>query len=342
MFRYPKNSGAGRKAGQLLAGGYFGVLWSIKGDLEFLANVIDIPRWSLKSGPCCLCRCNGDGELTWADFTPNAPWIATCWTPSSWQGWANKSKNLLFTLPGVTILSVCLDYMHVKYLGLDQYIFGSTLSMLVHFVMTGSPLDNLQRCWTFIQGYYKHHHTEIKYRYLNRLSMFVRKKKGPKLRGKACEVKSFGSVLLALWQKYMKSSIQIHQQIAMMLKLNCRMESLINEHKDEVTFPDASADDFRDSAFAMCALQQTIANHFAEDGNNLFSTTSKNHMLLHIAMMARHINPRLTWCFTGEDMMHKCQVLIKACVHGVQGPQACVKAGEHYRLGLHLLLNKTI
>ena len=177
LFRYPKNSGAGRKAGQLLAGGSFGVLWSIKGDLEFLANVIDIPRWSLKSGPCCLCRCNGDGELTWADFIPNAPWIATCWTPSSWQGWANKSKNLLFTLPGVTILSVCLDYMHVKYLGLDQYIFGSTLSMLVHFVMTGSPLDNLQRCWTFIQGCYKNHHTEVKYRYLNRLSMFVRKKR---------------------------------------------------------------------------------------------------------------------------------------------------------------------
>lgn len=324
----------------MLAGGYFGVLWSIKGDLEFLANVIDIPRWSLKSGPCCLCRCTGSGDHSWADFTPTANWTKTVWTPSSWQAWANRSRCLLFTLPGVSILTVCLDYMHVKYLGLDQYMFGATLSLLCFFVMSASPLENLQSCWAFIQSYYKDHEVDVKYRHLNRLTMFVRKKQGPKLRGKACEIKSFGPVLLALWQRYMNHSIKVHQQISMMLKLNCRMESLISEHKSSVSFPALAAQEFQDSAFAMCALQQVISNHFEDEGHTMFATTSKNHMLLHIAMMSKDINPRLTWCFTGEDMMHKCQRLLQACVNGLKNPQATVKAATHYRLGMHLLCQK--
>jgi hypothetical protein len=169
--------------------------------------------------------------------------------------------------------------------------------------------------------------------------MFVRKKKCPKLRGKACEIKYFGNVLMALWTRYMNPSINLHNKISLMLKLNCRLESLITEHKNELSFPDAAAKEFQDTAFAMCALQQVCANHFAEDGHNLFATTSKNHMLLHIAMMSKNINPRLCWCFTGEDMMHKCQVLLQACVKGTQNPQATVKAAVHYRLGLHMLLD---
>ena len=328
------------KAGQLLAGGYFGVLWAIQGDLEFLANVIDIPRWSLKSGPCCLCRCTGGGPLSWANFTPKANWLKTLWTTTSWKAWPGKSKNLLFSLPGVAIMSIALDYMHVKYLGLDQYMFGSVLSLLCHFVLQGSPVENLHRVWTFIQSYYQSHSVEVRYRYLNKLTMFVRKKKCPKLRGKACEIKYFGDVLLALWKKYMNGAIKVHQQVLLMLRLNCKLESLISEHKHEVTFPGPAAKEFQEAAFHMCSLQQVVANHFEEDGHSLFATTSKNHMLLHIAMLSKDINPRICWCFTGEDMMHKCQVLLQACVRGNRNPQATVKAATHYRLGLHFLLDK--
>lgn len=323
-----------------MAGGYYAVLWAIQGDLEFLASVIDIPRWSLKAGPCSLCRCTGDGDLSWCDFTPTANWLGTVWTPEAWKKWANRSKNLLFTLPGVTAMSIALDYMHVKYLGLDQYLFGSVLSLLCFFVLHGEPSQNLQTCWGFIQQYYKDHKVEIRYRYLNKLTMFMRKKKCPKLRGKACEIKYFGTVLLALWTRFMNPSISLHKKVLLMLKLNCRMEALINEHKATVSFPEEAAKEFQDAAFAMCALQQVCSKHFEEEGHTLFATTSKNHMLQHIAVLSKHINPRLCWCFTGEDMMHKCQTLLQTCIKGVKNPQATVKAASHYRVGLHSLFQK--
>ena len=206
--------------------------------------------------------------------------------------------------------------------------------------MRGSPEENLQFCWHFIQSFYQQHKVEVRYRYLNKLTMFVRKKKSPKLRGKASEIKYFGIVLQALWSKFMNKSISLHEKILLMLNLNCKLEALINEHKTEVKFPGPAAKEFQDAAFAMSALQQVCANHFKADDIDLFTTTSKNHMLCHIAMMSQHINPRICWCFTGEDMMHKTQVLLKACVRGLKSPQATVKAVDHYRLGLHSLLNK--
>ncbi len=65
--------------------------------------------------------------------------------------------NPLSTLPGVIALTVALDYMHSKYLGMDQHMFGSTLYVLCYMVMTGTPEENVARCWAFVQRYYKEH-----------------------------------------------------------------------------------------------------------------------------------------------------------------------------------------
>jgi len=232
--------------------------------------------------------------------------------------------------------------MHCKYLGLDQYQFGSILYLLCHFVLGDTPESNLKLCWNFIQLYYKRHKVEVRYRYLNKLTMFTRKNKTPKLKGKAAEIKYFGQVLLALWTRFMKSTIAIHKQIQLMLKMNVRMEALIIEHKHSVKFPAAAAMEFKECAFAMSMLQQSCAEHFSdnEDCPPLFATTSKNHMVQHIAILAEFINPRLLWCFTGEDMMRKTQKLIGSCCKGLKAPDASVKAVRHYRLGLHILLSE--
>ena len=88
-----------------------------------------------------------------------------------------------FPLPWV----IALDWMHMKYLGHDQLVYGSIFYLLTKFAMGGgSPLANLQILWGDIQSYYNSHQVPCRFRYLNKMSMFQRKEgQYPKLRGKA-------------------------------------------------------------------------------------------------------------------------------------------------------------
>ena len=90
----------------------------------------------------------------------------------------------------------------------------------------------------------------------------------------------------------------------------------------------------------MAQLQTAIAAHFMEQGQQLYDITSKTHMVLHCAMLSKHISPRVSWCFSGEDNMKVTQTLAKSCVRGLTGSAAQVKMAQHYRLGLHLSLAK--
>jgi len=335
---YSPDSPEGQKAGTLLAAGYFGVLWAIMGDLDYMAAILNLPRFSSSTSPCALCQCSSTGDFSWTDNRPTAPWIASCWTAGSWLSWENKSNCPLFTLPGVTALSVCLDYMHCKYLGMDQYMFGSVLWLLVHYVLQyGDAQFNLGVLWDEIKTYYKQHKTPCRFKYLNRLTMFTRKNKAHKLRGKAAEVKHFGEVLLWLWQKHMNPALLLHKRILLMLKLNVQMETILALNKTSFALPAAEAHQFKQYAFDMAQLNNQIAEHFFEDGlPHLFQVTSKLHMVLHCALVAEHMNPRLVWCFSGEDMMKHVQTLASSCVKGLQGHAASIKMVSHYRLGLHL------
>ena len=76
-----------------------------------------------------------------------------------------------------------------------------------------------------------------RYRYLNKLSMFVRAKGPLKLRGKGSEIKGFGSILLLLWNEFKNDSLETHRMITAMLKLNVEMEKLLAENKCYDAFP---------------------------------------------------------------------------------------------------------
>ena len=73
--------------------------------------------------------------------------------------------------------------MHVKYLGHDQFTYGSVLSLLTKYVLTGDQNANLARVWRNILGFYDTYAVPYQHRYLNKTSIFERVH--PKLRGKA-------------------------------------------------------------------------------------------------------------------------------------------------------------
>ncbi|CAE8616927.1 unnamed protein product, partial [Polarella glacialis] len=146
-------------------------------------------------------------------------------------------------------------------------------------------------------------------------------------------------VLTGLWGAHMNGALELHRKVHLMLKLNVRMETLLTEYRDESALPPAAAREFTDACQNMMLLYTQLAEHFVQEGEKLFDITSKSHMVMHSAILSKYLSPRRVWCFAGEDMMGKTQILAKSCVRGISGAAATVKFAKHYRLGLHLLFD---
>ena len=122
----------------------------------------------------------------------------------------------MLQIEGVSILSFYPDWMHCKSLGIDKPLFGSTLYVLVHFVLTGTLEENLAVVWRDIQSCYEKLGTENRYGHM-RQTMFHTKSQ-PKLKGKAGEIKDLGPVMVMIWEKHMNPNLLIHQKILVVLK----------------------------------------------------------------------------------------------------------------------------
>ena len=346
MQRYPADSVQGQKAGKALANGYCGALTSLQGDMEFFAASLGLPRWSSNSFCCPLCPVKGQAPGSWRSFKLTAPWVEQCWTPQSWRSWdwEGKSTCPLFSVPGVSICSVAIDYMHCKYLGSDQTQYGGVFYLLCFHTMAGSPLQNLGQLWEDLKGLYRSLDIKHQYTFLNKLSMFVRKSGPPKLRGRAAEIKGLALPMLHLWAKHCKPELEVHRQILAMLQHNAKMEALIDEHRDENAFPAEAAKQFKDAAFGMAHLQHMVANHFYAEREDeggipwICNIVPKLHMLLHATLQSHCVSPRLLWCFPCEDFMHVSRTLAQNCVRGTKPLQACGKMLEHWRIGMGLQL----
>ena len=253
---------------------------------------LHLPNFNNSTMPCCLCKASLTGPMSWSNFKATAPWRTTMWSRASWNAWTERSKHALFGVAGSWVGVIHLDYMHCKYLGTDMVQFGSILALLVLFVMPDTPEINLASCWRFIKEWYRVHQTQMRYRSLTRLTMFLRKKAGPKLRGKAGEIRHFGEPLLALCKKRANKDDILHKKITLLLKFNVAMEAHITQHKDDTAFPDAAAQQFQSACENMLLLHADLAQIFAGHGMDYFSLTSKTHMLQHVAMLSACLSPR--------------------------------------------------
>ena len=84
----------------------------------------------------------------------DAHWRATLWTAAGWRSWDGRSTAGFFDLPHWPCWSLCLGYMHVKYLGSDQRQFASILYLLCFQILTGQPNANLANLWAQIKEIY--------------------------------------------------------------------------------------------------------------------------------------------------------------------------------------------
>ncbi|CAE7780475.1 unnamed protein product [Symbiodinium necroappetens] len=336
--KYRNGSPEQKRALTPLAGGYYCVLLGIIGDLDWFHGVLKLQHYGSSKNPCCLCKAQAKGPLTYTNFKSDAPWRATIWKAKDWIADPSRSQNPIFRVPSTSCHVVAMDLMHVKYLGCDMYMLGSVIWLLCHLVLPNDPAENLRVVWHKLKECYVKLGIPASQRFrgLLKASMYTRKKGYPKLRGKAYEVRHLIRPMLDTWLFFCNSRLHVHQQISLMLKQNVLMESVLTDYKEALQFPAKAAQAFRDATTNMLLLHAAVATHFAHSGIQVFDLTSKFHLLQHIADYSEYISPRVVWCFSGEDLMRHTQKLAQSSSRGVGPCRVVGKMARKYRLALHL------
>ena len=273
-----------------LAGGFFLILWVLSGDLDFMWKRMKLANPSTAAEPCSCCGTNSTA-VPWTDWRVNALWVARRWTITGYNR-RHPQRHMLFkTVPGVSVLTYITDVMHCKNLGPDPVFLGSILRYLTHYLLHGSPHDNLKQIWAEIRDEYKTSKTQTRYGNLSHNMIHPPSKKLPQLKGKAAEIKHLISPLLQVARKYLVPLTDAHTDMIEGLEQLVDIERMLHAHKTKPRFPPQDAVLFRDACFRFCQCQDSLIRHFHADNTPLFNQTVKSHYICHLGLLAAYINP---------------------------------------------------
>jgi len=131
-----------------LAGGHFGMFFCFIGDLDWQTKWWELENYDSTTRPCYYCPATL-GHPNWRDFKSTAAWVALCYTQASWAA-AHPDRLSTLSLEFISIYTLCTDWMHIKYLGSDQYFYGSILYYMVTMMM--SSLDTPEHNMSTVMG----------------------------------------------------------------------------------------------------------------------------------------------------------------------------------------------
>lgn len=297
----------------------------------------------MSSKPCALCKCTLHGAMSYIDNREEAAWRNTFVTTQNWMDhW--QGTNAIYQLPGITALSIALDYMHNCYLGFQNYVYGSCFYILTHEAMPGTPLENLKVLETFLKDFQKRRHTAHRYRHrLCKLSMFMKASGFPKLKGRAADIKGLDEVMVAMWENWMDNTNLQHRQIRLLLKLNLDIARILDEYAPRhghLAVPEPMATNLKRKGQQLAQVHAQLTDHYKEQDERLFNFTAKLHFCQRSLELAKFVHPSLVWCFKGETTMRSVQRLWKSCLDGRKHWQVGRSAAMKYRHLMHLRRNK--
>ena len=285
---HPTEKSNGQKIVSKLAGTkLYSCLWLLSSDCEHNTSCYGQPNVN-SNKPCMLCPVNAS-DLPWWDFRINAEWISKIYTLLQWQ-MENLDECILFSVIGVSVYSLYPDWMHVKHLGVDKILLGSVLWILINWVLPESAEANLVVVLKHINEIYAQ--DRVKNRYGNiRQTMFTAKA-GPKLKGKAGEVKDLGPVMHKIWLKYYNKELDLHKSIEYMLRVSAHLDKILDDYPTEFVLPDTAAEDLIVSGFTYMAVWADVQEQLKH--HKLFGLTSKAHLLMHCCLLSR------LWCYSSK------------------------------------------
>jgi len=315
-----------------LAAGFFGMIWGLQGDLDFFYKGYRLENHTTSANPCLLCPANLH-TCPWRDFRPTAAWLLSIYTAHTWR--ATHANLLPIFGRLVNVESILPDYMHVRYLGTDQYFYGSVLTLLVFHIMGGDPVQNMAVLFQFFEGWWQDKGVTGHYKLIT-VNMFHRASSSqPKLRGRAGEIRRLGKALRAAFDFWKDPADELHSLVSVALKLACDMDDILDANPGwKLTGEPYEA--FLHTTHGFCCLFSECAKAAAARTWEMFDVTVKLHYLLHIAYMSKHMHPKLGWCWSGEHFMKISKQLLASCTRGRAPHSASLKMVDKYCRALDL------
>jgi hypothetical protein len=314
-----------------LAEGYAGLFFSNTCDLDFYAKLWRLENHNNSSQPCFLCPASLEDHVNWRNFKPGAGWIASTYTNAQWLE-AHPFHFSIFDLPFIGVWFLNPDYMHCKYLGVDQYFYGSILKLLVFHTLPGDPATNMAIIWKDLAKYFRENHVENAYRLIT-VNMF-NNKDFPRLKGRAAELRHLGKAMAHVFDKYCVPGRLLHTRVKATLKLNNKLEQVLDEHRGwnfQGDMYDKLVKAGHDFLVGYNACQAAASRERLE----LFSVTIKGHHVLHSVYRSNWIHPKMCWCFGGESFMKVIKQLHASCTKSLAPIKATVKTSEKFMMALH-------
>ena len=157
------------------------------------------------------------------------------------------------------------------------------------------------------------------------------------------------AAVASVWDAHMVPGDKLHQHVRLALEHNMMMDDILDRFPDENKLPPRRADDLVMASHVFLTQYQEAAREVTarvaagtmSGAITFFDITVKAHVLLHIAVQSRWMNPRKTSCWAGEDYMMHCKRLLGVCTRSVKAQNVCNKFLAKYVMALDLRFDKS-
>ena len=320
------------RKGTPLAGGFFGILWIIRNDLEWIVKRLRVPDY--RSNDCILCPAGNYCDLPWSDCRTAALWIPRTWTPVTWAAQFLNPHHLFLALR-LSILVFAPDPLHTKYIGTDGYFLGGVLRYLTHHLLMNNPDANLSQVIKELgQAYDDLGIHAGRFSVLKHTSIQSESSKLPYLKGNGYALKQMTKALQTVFELHVAkarpmgrltraSVVSGNNLITLSFKYSIAIDTLLDRNIDSNKLDDADSKALVSATFGFAQTQTALIKLFHPVAP-VFHYTLKKHYLLHIALVSKYINPNMASCCEGEDMMKLVKRLIQSSSSG-NTPHGCAQ-----------------
>jgi len=315
--------------GTPIAGGYFGVPWHARADLDALATHLGMEHTS--SHHICHCcpvsrpRAGMPENMLWTYFKPDMLWKQMLWCNND-AGWREHHPNC-----HVMFNTLCMgpntcnmpDTTHVVNLGVAQHVSANVMHLLVyHKWILNENMGNVENRTRSLWGMIQEHYQVVKAKtQLNKLvtSMWTDPSKPhqvyPELKAKAKETEHVCQAMLWIW-KQEKNDSDHDGMVTMMLEGLCMFFDLCHKPGHFMSAQDA---DQMLQAITRCLLAYTwLGENYSQGGYMMFNMTPKFHYWWHIGDQAKFMHPRHGWTLMDEDFVGRMAIIGKKSACGVK------------------------
>ena len=338
---WPSGSADDVLGGSDLAKGFFAVVWLIKGDIEHLANKMNLRHFASNQF-CDFCTSDKTAaQPLWPfNFGPDSLWKHQMLDANQWRALNPEAHCIFQKMPFLSQLNVEPDELHVLHLGVSQYIAGSVLWLLTYRLLTGSPVDNINLVWDLVSQFYSNHQTRCQYSQLSLGSFHdPRKVRGeyPRLKGKGAEIKGVIPALRSIWFQFRRDGCPEDQWCQQVLDDLCTVQEILDEDPTSLFLGAGRPAALMSAVDSMFKFYTRLANHADAKGDLLWSMVPKFHWLWHLSRRSQYLHPRRGACLLDEDFVGKLKLITKMCTSSTPLHRVPTAVAEKYRWGMYVL-----